>query len=253
MALDEFQYFSRKALFPLTSELQSELDRLAATHGIKGGLIVLGSLHTEMQALLEDRSDTEIDLVALDEGEQRLRLASCKRSAAALLADLGRFDGDVARFLNAFPRFSPWQVEEVWRPSGCCGLGPASAAWLRWVRIPFHRHRADPRRDLYLSGGNAPWTVFPFPTSSRLNPAPGRLRPAMIRSSCAASPKCGSRPGSSNQTSLATTAPRPAEPALSLHAPWAELAGKPGLFGCVGLSIADKGKNSAFQTGVFSP
>lgn len=56
VALDEFQYFSRKALYPFTSELQSEVDRLAATPGINGGLIVLGSLHTEMQALLEDRS-----------------------------------------------------------------------------------------------------------------------------------------------------------------------------------------------------
>jgi len=54
--LDEFQYFSRKALYPFTSELQSEVDRLAATPGVQGGLIVLGSLHTEMQALLEDRS-----------------------------------------------------------------------------------------------------------------------------------------------------------------------------------------------------
>jgi AAA+ ATPase superfamily predicted ATPase len=329
VALDEFQYFSRKALFPFTSELQSEVDRLAATPEIKGGLIVLGSLHTEMQALLEDRSaplyqrltdsislghldiasllellqvhadttperllflwnlfegvpkfyrdcyeqgviaadrqtllkrmffssssplrseadnwflrelrgrydlvlkyvarhpgcthadlqahadsvapeigsqvagylktleekyelvekrlpvfakpkarkghytirdnflrcwldalavptaainfrpleglveqfyeersrlglgdfpltsriegwwdrsDTEIDLVALDETAQRLRLGSCKRSAAALVADLGRFDGHAARFLNAFPRFSQWQVEKV--------------------------------------------------------------------------------------------------------------------------------------------
>ena len=60
-----------------------------------------------------DRSDTEIDLVALDETAQRLRLGSCKRSAAALVADLGRFDGHVARFLNAFPRFSQWQVEKV--------------------------------------------------------------------------------------------------------------------------------------------
>ncbi len=113
VALDEFQTFSRKALFPLTSELQSELHRLAARPAIKGGLIVLGSLHTEMQALLEERSDTEIDLVALAEGAQRLRLGSCKRSAAALVADLGRFDGDVARFLHAFPRFSPWQAEKV--------------------------------------------------------------------------------------------------------------------------------------------
>jgi AAA+ ATPase superfamily predicted ATPase len=60
-----------------------------------------------------DRSDTEIDLVALDETAQRLRLGSCKRSAAALVADLGRFDGHAARFLNAFPRFSQWQVEKV--------------------------------------------------------------------------------------------------------------------------------------------
>ena len=56
VALDEFQYFSRKALYPFTSELQSEVDRLAATPDARGGLIVLGSLHTEMQALLMDRS-----------------------------------------------------------------------------------------------------------------------------------------------------------------------------------------------------
>lgn len=31
VALDEFQYFSRSALYPFTSELQSEVDRLAAT------------------------------------------------------------------------------------------------------------------------------------------------------------------------------------------------------------------------------
>ena len=55
VALDEFQYLSRKALYPFTSELQSEVDRLAATPDARGGLIVLGSLHTEMQALLEDR------------------------------------------------------------------------------------------------------------------------------------------------------------------------------------------------------
>ena len=51
--------------------------------------------------------------MALDETVQRLRLGSCKRSAAALVADLGRFDGHVARFLHAFPSFSHWQVEKV--------------------------------------------------------------------------------------------------------------------------------------------
>lgn len=57
VALDEFQYFNRKQLFPFTSHLQSEVDRLSAEAGrVSGGLIVLGSLHTEMTALLEDRS-----------------------------------------------------------------------------------------------------------------------------------------------------------------------------------------------------
>jgi hypothetical protein len=58
-------------------------------------------------------SDTEIDLVALDESAQRLRLGSCKRSEVALVNDLGRFDGHVVRFLKAFPRFADWQVEKV--------------------------------------------------------------------------------------------------------------------------------------------
>jgi hypothetical protein len=44
---------------------------------------------------------------------QRLRLGSCKRSERALVTDLGRFDGHVARFRKAFPRFANWQVEKV--------------------------------------------------------------------------------------------------------------------------------------------
>lgn len=56
VALDEFQYFNRKALYEFTSQLQSEVDRLSQRAGlVAGGLIVLGSLHTEMAALLEDR------------------------------------------------------------------------------------------------------------------------------------------------------------------------------------------------------
>ena len=60
-----------------------------------------------------DRSDTEIDLVALDETSQRLRLGSCKRAELALVKDLANFDGHVARFLKSFPRFADWQVEKV--------------------------------------------------------------------------------------------------------------------------------------------
>lgn len=57
VALDEFQYFNRHALYEFTSQLQSEVDRLSArTPAVTGGLIVLGSLHTAMSALLEDRN-----------------------------------------------------------------------------------------------------------------------------------------------------------------------------------------------------
>ena len=56
VALDEFQYFHRKQLSDFCSLLQAEVDRLAARAAdIPGGLIVLGSLHAEMTALLEDR------------------------------------------------------------------------------------------------------------------------------------------------------------------------------------------------------
>lgn len=56
IALDEFQYFNRKPLFEFCSLLQAEVDQLSArADQVKGGLIVLGSLYTEMSALLEDR------------------------------------------------------------------------------------------------------------------------------------------------------------------------------------------------------
>lgn len=56
VALDEFQYFHRKRLFDFCSLLQAEVDRLASiADRVTGGLIVLGSLHAEMTALLEDR------------------------------------------------------------------------------------------------------------------------------------------------------------------------------------------------------
>ena len=57
VAIDEFQYFHRKQLGDFCSFLQAEVDRLSArATEVGGGLIVLGSLHTEMAALLEDRS-----------------------------------------------------------------------------------------------------------------------------------------------------------------------------------------------------
>jgi hypothetical protein len=55
--LDEFQYFNRAPFAEFCSLLQAAVDRLAAqAQQIAGGLIVLGSIHTEMAALLEERS-----------------------------------------------------------------------------------------------------------------------------------------------------------------------------------------------------
>lgn len=57
VAIDEFQYFHRKQLGDFCSLLHAEVDRLASRSAeVKGGLIVLGSLHAEMSALLEDRN-----------------------------------------------------------------------------------------------------------------------------------------------------------------------------------------------------
>ena len=54
VALDEFQYFHRAALRPFTSFPQAEVDRLRDT--ARGGIFVLGSIHTEMTAILENRN-----------------------------------------------------------------------------------------------------------------------------------------------------------------------------------------------------
>jgi AAA+ ATPase superfamily predicted ATPase len=53
VVIDEFQYFNRKSLSPFTSLLQAEVDAL--TGSTRGGIFVLGSIHTELTALLEDR------------------------------------------------------------------------------------------------------------------------------------------------------------------------------------------------------
>jgi len=71
IALDEFQYFHRKKLFDFCSLLQAEVDRLSDDAArVPGGLIVSGSIHTEMTALLEDRDaplfNRTTDVLALD-------------------------------------------------------------------------------------------------------------------------------------------------------------------------------------------
>lgn len=54
VVLDEFQFLCRPALHPLASFLQEQVDRLRNT--LTGGLFVLGSLQTEMEAVLADRN-----------------------------------------------------------------------------------------------------------------------------------------------------------------------------------------------------
>jgi hypothetical protein len=74
VVLDEFQYFNRAHLLPFCSLLHAEVDTFSAqTDRVPGGLIVLGSIHTEMTALLEDRNaplfnrtTDEIELTHLD-------------------------------------------------------------------------------------------------------------------------------------------------------------------------------------------
>ena len=57
LILDEFQYFHRKGYEEFCSYLQASVDRLETKGGqVRGGLIVLGSIHTEMVALLDDRT-----------------------------------------------------------------------------------------------------------------------------------------------------------------------------------------------------
>lgn len=58
-----------------------------------------------------DKSDTEIDLVAVNEVDRRIRFGSCKRSPSRLLSDINNFRGHVGRFLESFPAYRTWQVE----------------------------------------------------------------------------------------------------------------------------------------------
>jgi uncharacterized protein len=56
IVLDEFQYFTRAKLKPFNSFLQAEIDPLRGRNLDRGGIFVLGSLHSEMSALLEDKA-----------------------------------------------------------------------------------------------------------------------------------------------------------------------------------------------------
>ena len=60
-----------------------------------------------------DRSDTEIDLVAIDEASGRIRFGTCKRSPDKLERSMKVTDGHIARFLDAHPTYGHWTIERV--------------------------------------------------------------------------------------------------------------------------------------------
>jgi uncharacterized protein len=53
--IDEFQYFHRSSLNEFQSHLQSEVDSFRSKKSSTGGLFALGSIHTEMTAILENK------------------------------------------------------------------------------------------------------------------------------------------------------------------------------------------------------
>jgi uncharacterized protein len=87
-----------------------------------------------------DRGDTEIDLVALNETDRKIRFGSCKRNAERLVSDIPVLDGHVARFLALHPRYSGWGIERV-------GIAPVIAPALR-ARLHAAGHLAQDMADL---------------------------------------------------------------------------------------------------------
>jgi len=60
-----------------------------------------------------DRSDVEIDLVAIAADEKRIRFGTCKRNESRLLGSIADLKMAAERFLNAQPRFKSWTAEYV--------------------------------------------------------------------------------------------------------------------------------------------
>lgn len=77
-----------------------------------------------------DRHDTEIDLVAVSEGQGIIRFGSCKRSPQRLLSDINNFKGHVSRFLETMPKYKSWQKQYV-------GIAPTLDTQQREI---LHRH-----------------------------------------------------------------------------------------------------------------
>lgn len=61
-----------------------------------------------------DKGGVEIDLIALNEESRIIRFGSCKRDPGKhTIGELGRFDGHIERFLDAFPKYRHWTMEKT--------------------------------------------------------------------------------------------------------------------------------------------
>lgn len=139
---------------PVASLVEQADERLAEVEGLAFEKLI-GLLYEERSrkslgdfALTEriqgywDRGDTEIDLVAIDETSQRIRLGSCKRNADRLIADVPVLDGHVHRFLTAHKEYANWTVEKV-------GIAPTISPEVR-QRLHDAGHLAQDLMDLTL-------------------------------------------------------------------------------------------------------
>lgn len=119
------QPVSAVAFRPLGKLLQQADDRLMQVEGFALEDLV-GQLYEERSRrglgdfpLSErvqgywDRSDVEVDLVAISGDEKRIRFGSCKRNENKLLASVEALKEAAGRFLNTQPRFRNWTVEYV--------------------------------------------------------------------------------------------------------------------------------------------
>ena len=80
MVLDEFQICHRGPLRGLPSLLQAQVDRLQ-DRDAAGGLIVLGSVQAEMEALLYDRRAPLFGRTTFDLASLRGTFARCSKCA----------------------------------------------------------------------------------------------------------------------------------------------------------------------------
>lgn len=122
VALDEFQLCRQGPLSVLPSLLQARVDRLQDLSAPVGGLIVLGSVQTEMEALLKDRKAplfgrTTFSL-ALDPWDLRTVFEVCRRHGAQdprRCLTLWTLFGGVPKYWRHFAAFPELDDHPEWR------------------------------------------------------------------------------------------------------------------------------------------